>query len=35
MEALADAILGKIPFQGASPVEIGGLHPRGHGVRTA
>jgi beta-N-acetylhexosaminidase len=32
MEALADALLGAAPFQGRLPVDIAGLHPRGHGI---
>ena len=32
MEALAAALLGEAPFAGRLPVEIAGLHPRGHGL---
>ncbi len=32
MEALAAALLGEAPFVGRLPVEIAGLHPRGHGL---
>ena len=32
MEALAAALLGESPFVGRLPVEIAGLHPRGHGL---
>jgi beta-N-acetylhexosaminidase len=32
MEALAAALLGETPFVGRLPVEIAGLHPRGHGL---
>jgi beta-N-acetylhexosaminidase len=32
MDALAAALLGEVPFEGRLPVEIAGLHPRGHGV---
>ena len=32
MEALAAALLGEAPFDGRLPVEIAGLHPRGHGL---
>jgi hypothetical protein len=32
MEALAAALLGEAPFVGRLPVEIVGLHPRGHGL---
>ncbi len=32
MEALAAALLGETPFAGRLPVEIAGLHPRGHGL---
>jgi beta-N-acetylhexosaminidase len=32
MEALAGALLGEAPFVGRLPVEIDGLHPRGHGL---
>jgi beta-N-acetylhexosaminidase len=32
MEALAAALLGEAPFAGHLPVEIAGLHPRGHGL---
>jgi hypothetical protein len=32
IEALAGAIFGEIPFRGHLPVEIRGLHPRGHGL---
>jgi beta-N-acetylhexosaminidase len=32
MEALAGALLGEAPFVGQLPVEIDGLHPRGHGL---
>jgi beta-N-acetylhexosaminidase len=35
MEALAAALLGEAPFVGRLPVEIVGLHPRGHGLATA
>jgi beta-N-acetylhexosaminidase len=34
MEALAAALLGEAPFGGRLPVEILGLHPRGHGLMT-
>jgi beta-N-acetylhexosaminidase len=34
MEALADALLGEAPFAGRLPVDIAGLHPRGHGITT-
>jgi beta-N-acetylhexosaminidase len=33
-EALAAALFGEIPFGGRLPVEMHGLYPRGHGVRT-
>jgi beta-N-acetylhexosaminidase len=33
MEALAAALLGEDDFAGRLPVEIAGLHPRGHGLR--
>jgi beta-N-acetylhexosaminidase len=32
IEALTAALFGEIPFGGRLPVEIGGLHPRGHGL---
>jgi beta-N-acetylhexosaminidase len=32
MEALAAALLGESPFVGRLPVEIAGLHPRGHAL---
>jgi len=32
MEALAAALLGEVPFAGRLPVDIAGLHPRGHGL---
>ena len=32
MEALAAALLGEAPFAGRLPVDIAGLHPRGHGL---
>jgi beta-N-acetylhexosaminidase len=32
MEALAAALLGEAPFVGRLPVDIAGLHPRGHGL---
>ncbi len=32
MEALAAALLGEAPFVGRLPIEIAGLHPRGHGL---
>ncbi|MEO6349058.1 MAG: glycoside hydrolase family 3 N-terminal domain-containing protein [Candidatus Limnocylindrales bacterium] len=32
MNALAAALFGDIPFRGRLPVEIRGLHPRGHGL---
>jgi hypothetical protein len=32
MEAVAAALVGEIPFAGHLPVEISGLHPRGHGL---
>lgn len=32
IEALAGALFGEQPFAGRLPVEIGGLHPRGHGL---
>ncbi len=32
MEALAAALVGEAPFVGRLPVEIAGLHPRGHGL---
>jgi beta-N-acetylhexosaminidase len=32
MEALAAALVGEAPFAGRLPVEIAGLHPRGHGL---
>ena len=32
MEALAGALLGEAPFVGRLPVDIDGLHPRGHGL---
>jgi beta-N-acetylhexosaminidase len=35
MEALAAALLGEGPFVGRLPVEIAGLHPRGHGLAAA
>jgi len=35
MEALAAALLGEAPFVGRLPVEIAGLHPRGHGLAAA
>ncbi len=35
MEALAAALLGESPFVGRLPVEIAGLHPRGHGLAAA
>ncbi len=35
MEALAGALLGEAPFAGRLPVEIRGLHPRGHGLTTS
>ncbi len=34
MEALAAALLGEAPFPGRLPVEVAGLHPRGHGLAT-
>ena len=34
MDALADALLGEAPFAGRLPVDIAGLHPRGHGLAT-
>ena len=34
MEALAAALSGELPFAGRLPVEIAGLHPRGHGITT-
>ncbi|MDH4141244.1 MAG: glycoside hydrolase family 3 protein [Chloroflexota bacterium] len=34
MEALAAALLGEAPCVGRLPVEIAGLHPRGHGLMT-
>ncbi len=34
MEALAAALVGEIPFVGRLPVEIAGLHARGHGLST-
>jgi beta-N-acetylhexosaminidase len=34
MEALAAALLGEMPFAGRLPVDITGLHPRGHGLTT-
>jgi len=34
MEALATALLGESPFVGRLPVNIAGLHPRGHGLTT-
>jgi beta-N-acetylhexosaminidase len=33
-DALASALFGEAPFTGTLPVEIAGLHPRGHGLRT-
>jgi beta-N-acetylhexosaminidase len=33
MEALAAALLGEAPFLGCLPVDVAGLHPRGHGLR--
>lgn len=33
MEALAAALVGEADFAGRLPVEISGLHPRGHGLR--
>jgi beta-N-acetylhexosaminidase len=33
MEALAAALVGEYDFTGRLPVEIAGLHPRGHGLR--
>ena len=35
MEALAAALLGEAPFVGRLPVDIAGLYPRGHGLRSA
>ena len=32
MEALAAALFGEAPFAGRLPVDIAGLHPRGHGL---
>ena len=32
MEALGGALFGETPFTGRLPVEIYGLHPRGHGI---
>ncbi len=32
MEALAAALLGEVPFTGRLPVDIAGIHPRGHGL---
>ena len=32
MEAMAAALFGEIPFIGRLPVDIAGLHPRGHGL---
>lgn len=32
MDALAAALLGEAGFAGRLPVDIGGLHPRGHGI---
>ncbi len=32
IEALASALFGETPFSGHLPVEITGLHPRGHGL---
>jgi len=32
MEALAAALLGEAPFAGRLPVDVAGLHPRGHGL---
>jgi beta-N-acetylhexosaminidase len=32
MEAVAAALLGEAPFAGRLPVDIAGLHPRGHGL---
>ena len=32
MEALAAALLGEVPFEGRLPVDVTGLHPRGHGL---
>ena len=32
MEALAAALVGEAPFEGRLPVDIAGLHPRGHGL---
>jgi beta-N-acetylhexosaminidase len=32
MEALGAALFGEIPFRGRLPVEIAGLHARGHGL---
>jgi beta-N-acetylhexosaminidase len=32
MDALAAALLGEAPFVGRLPVDISGLHPRGHGL---
>jgi beta-N-acetylhexosaminidase len=34
MGALAAALLGETPFAGRLPVDIAGLHPRGHGLTT-
>ena len=31
-EALAAALFGERPFSGRLPVDIDGLHPRGHGI---
>ena len=32
IEALAAALFGEIAFRGRLPVEVAGLHPRGHGL---
>ncbi len=32
MDALAASLTGEVPFAGRLPVDIAGLHPRGHGL---
>jgi beta-N-acetylhexosaminidase len=34
LEALADALVGAVPFRGRLPAAVPGLHPAGHGITT-